>query len=96
MQAYVPPGIGFWSMPGVHQVTALTAFMLLKTALPQPTMHYDGVYSYGSLAENHLTSLPSLHCAEGLLFSGLVLPIDTVDSKLVMGVEPGDFSVLIR
>ena len=51
-------------------------------------------YSLGGLAENHPIPLPSLHDDEGS-FPGLVPSDDTVNSESVMGIKPGDSSVVI-
>ena len=45
--------------------------------------------------ESHLIPLPSLHDGEGSSFPGLVPSDDAVDSESVMGIKPGDSSVVI-
>ena len=45
--------------------------------------------------ESHLIPLPSLHDGEGPSFPGLVPSDDAVDSESVMGIKPGDSSVVI-
>ena len=45
--------------------------------------------------ESHLIPLLSLHDGEGSSFPGLVLSDDVVDSESVVGVKPGDSSVVI-
>ena len=70
-QAYVQPGDGQWSTPGMHGVAAPTATLgrlepsATHSAVPQPI---GGVYSLGGSIESHLIPLPSLHDGEGLLF----------------------------
>ena len=54
-----------------------------------------GVYSLGGSIESHLIPPPSLHDGEGSSFPGLVLSDDVVDSDSVMGIKPGDSSVVI-
>ena len=54
-----------------------------------------GVYSLGGSIESHLIPLPSLHDGEGSSFPGLVSSDDAVDSDSIMGVNPGDSSVVI-
>ena len=60
--------------------------------MPQPI---GGVYSLGGFVESHLIPLPSLHDGEGSSFLGLVPSDDAVNSDIVMGVKPGDSSVVI-
>ena len=43
----------------------------------------------------HLIPLPSLHDGEGSSFPDLVPSDDTVDSEFVLGIKPGDSSVMI-
>ena len=45
--------------------------------------------------ESHLIPLPSLHDREGSSFPGLVPSDDMVNSESVMGLKPGDSSVVI-
>ena len=45
--------------------------------------------------QSHPILLPCLHDGEGSSFPGLVPSDDTVDSESVMGVKPGDSSVVI-
>ena len=54
-----------------------------------------GVYSLGGSVESHLIPLPSLHDGEGSSFPGLVPSDDAVHSDSVMGIKPGDSSVVI-
>ena len=54
-----------------------------------------GVYGLGGSIESHLIPLPSLHDGEGSSFPGLVPSDDAVDSDSVMGIKPGDSSVVI-
>ena len=66
-----------------------------QSAVPRPSHLYGGTYSLKGLAESHLIPLPSLHYGEGSSFPGLVPSDDTVDSESVIGVKPGDSSVVI-
>ena len=52
-----------------------------------------GAYSSGNMAESHLIYPPSLHAGQGYLFAGGVPPNDTLNSKSVVGVKPGDSDV---
>ena len=61
----------------------------------QPSHLYGGAYNLGSLAKSHLIPLPPLHDGEGPSFPGLVPSDDTVNSESVMGVKPGDSSVVM-
>ena len=54
-----------------------------------------GVYSLGGSIESHLIPLPSLCDGKGSSFPGLVPSDDVVDSDSVMGIKPGDSSVVI-
>ena len=47
------------------------------------------------MAESHLIPSPSRHDGEGSSFPGFVLSDDMVNSESVMGVKPGDSSVVI-
>ena len=97
-QAYVKPGGGQWSTPGLHQVAAPPATLgrvepsATHSAVPQPI---DGVYSLGGSIESHLIPLPSLCDGEASSFPGLVPSDDVVDSASVMGIKPGDSGVVI-
>ena len=97
-QAYVQPGDGHWSTPGVHRVAASSATLgrvepsATHSTVPQPI---GGVYSLGSSKESHSIPLPSLHDGEGSSFPGLVPSDDAVDSDSVMGIKPGDSGVVI-
>ena len=42
----------------------------------------------------HLIPLPSVQSGQGS-FPGLVLPSDTIDSELVVGVKPDKFGVVL-
>ena len=100
-QAYVQSGDGHQSMPGMHRVatpsTTLGRGNLLVplSAVPQPSHLYGGAYSLGDSAESHPIPPPSLHVGEGSSFPGLVPSDDMVDSESVMGIKPGDSSVVI-
>ena len=60
--------------------------------MPQP---FGGAYSLGGSIESHLIPLPSLHGGEGSSFPGLVPSDDAVNSDSVLGIKPGDSSVVI-
>ena len=95
-QAYVQPGDGHWSTPGMHRVVPPSATLgrvepsATYSTVPQP---FGGAYSLGGSVESHLIPLPSLHDGEGSS-PGLVPSDDTVDSESVKGVKPGDSSVV--
>ena len=97
-QAYVQPGDGHWSTPGMHRVAAPTATVgrvepsATHSAVPQPI---GGVYSLGGSIESHLFPPPSLHGGEGSSFPGLVPSDDVVDPNSVMAIKPGDSGVVI-
>ena len=97
-QAYVQPGDGHQSTPGMHRVAAPSATLgrgepsAIHSAVPQPT---GGAYSLGGSVESHLIPPPSLHDGEGSSFPGLVPSDDAVNSESVMGVNPGDSGVVI-
>ena len=97
-QAYVQPGGGHQSAPGLHRVAAPAATLgrvepsATHSAVPQPI---GGVYSLGGSTESHLIPPPSLHDGEGSSFPGLVLSDDVVNSDSVMGVKPDDSGVVI-
>ena len=98
-QAYVQPGDGHWSTPGMHRVAAPSATLgrgePSATHLAVPKL-IGGVYSLGGSIESHLIPLPSLHDGEGSSFPGLVPSDDVVNSDSVMGIKPGDSGVVIR
>ena len=97
-QAYVQPGDGHWSTPGMHRVAAPSATLgrgepsATHSAVPQP---FGGAYSLGGSVESHLIPLPSLHDGEGSSFPGLVPSDDAANSESVMGIKPGDSGVVI-
>ena len=97
-QAYVQPGDGHQSTPGMHRVAAPSATLgrgepsATHSAVPQPI---HGVYSLGGSVESYLIPLPSLHDGEGSTFPGLVPSDDAVNSDSVMGIKPGDSGVVI-
>ena len=97
-QAYVQPGDGHQSTPGMHRVAAPSATLgrvepsATHSAVPQPI---GGVYSLGGSIESHLIPLPSQHDGEGSSFPGLVPSDDVVNPDSVMGVKPGDLGVVI-
>ena len=97
-QAYVQPGDGHWSTPGMHRVAAISATLgrvepsATHSAVPQPI---GGLYSLGGSVESHLIPLPSLHGVEGSSFPGLVPSDDAVNSDSVIDIKPGDSGVVI-
>ena len=97
-QAYVQPGDGHWSTPGMHQVAAPSATLArvepsaTHSTVPQPI---GRVYSLGGSIESHPIPLSSLSGGEGSSFQGLVPSDDAVDSDSVMGIKPGDSGVVI-
>ena len=97
-QAYVQPGDGHQSTPGMHRVAAPTA--TLGRVEPSATQfccapaNWWGIQPWGSI-ENHLIPLPSLHDGEGSSFPGLVPSDDAVNPDSVMGIKPGDSGVVI-
>ena len=98
-QAYVQPGDGHQFTPGMHRVAAPSVTLgrgepsATQSAVPQPIHLYGGAYSLGHSLQSHPIPPSSLHDGEGSSFPGLVPSDDTVDS--VMGVKPGDSSVVI-
>ena len=101
LQAYVQPGDGHWSMSGMHRVAAPSATLgrgepsTTQLAVPQPPHLYGGAYSLGGSVRSHPIPPPSLHDGKGSSFPGLVPSDDTVDSESVMGIKPGDSSLVI-
>ena len=63
--------------------------------LPQPFQQYGKAYSFGGSAEIHLISLPSLHGGEGSYFLGSAANSDTINSKSVVEINPGDSGMMI-
>ena len=100
-QAYVQPGDGHWSTPGMHRVAAPSATLgrrepsATHSAVPQPSHLFGGAYSLGGSVESHLIPPPSLCDGEGSSFPGLVPSDDAVDFESVMGIKPGDSGVVI-
>ena len=92
------PGDGHWSTPGMHRLAAPSATLgnrepsATHSAVPQP---FGEAYSLGGSVESHPIPPPSLHDGEGSSFPGLVPSDDAVDSESVMGIKPGDSSVVI-
>ena len=66
-----------------------------QSAVPPPSHIYGGAYSFGGSLENHPIPLPSLHGGEGSSFPDLVPSDDIVYPESVMGIKPGDSSVVI-
>ena len=100
-QAYMQPGDGHPSTPGMHRLAAPSTTLdrgepsATHSAVPQPSHLFGGAYNLWGLEESHLIPLPSLHDGEGSSFPGLVPSDDEVDSESVMGIKPGDSSVVI-
>ena len=100
-QAYVQPGDGHWSTPGMHRVAAPSATLsrvepsATQSAVPQPSNLFGWAYRLRGLAESYPIPLPSLHGGEGSSFPGLLPSDDMVDSESVMGIKAGDSSVVI-
>ena len=88
-QAYVTPSAGLWP----HQ--ECTKWLLLPLFCPQPFHQCNGAYSFGSLTESSNPLCLSLHGREGSSLSDYVPPDDTLNSKSIGGVKPGDFGVVI-
>ena len=94
----MPPGVAPWPTPGVYQVadpsttkSRHVSFIPLIQLSPQPLHLYGGAYSFGDPAENQPIPPSSLHGEEGSSFPGFVPFNDTVDSKSVVGIKPGDW-----
>ena len=85
----------------MHRVAAPSATLgsgqpsATQSAVPQPSYLYGGAFSFGGSLESHPIPLPSLHDGEGSFFPGLVPSDDTINPESVMGVKPGDSSVVI-
>ena len=99
-QAYVQPGDGHWSMPGMHRVAAPSATLgrgepsATQSAVPQPSHQCGGSYSFG--APRRVTrSLCLPYMVRGYSFPGLVPSDDMVDSESVLGMKHGDSGVVI-
>ena len=64
-QAYVQPGYGHQSTPGMHRVTAPSSTFsrwgtsAIQSAVPQPSHLYGGAYSLGGLTVSHPIPLSS-------------------------------------
>ena len=95
------PGGCHWSTPGMHRVAAPSSTLsrwkpsTTQSVVTKPSHLYSGAYSLGGLAESHPIPLPSLHDKEGSSFPGLVPLDDMINSESLMGIKPGDPSVLI-
>ena len=91
-QAYVQPGDGHWSTPGMHRVAAPSVWgepSATHTGVPQPSHLFGGAYSLWGTVESQLIPPPSLHDGEGSSFPGLVPSDDVVNLESVMGIKPG-------
>ena len=97
--AYTWPGNGHGPSPGMHCMTALSTTLSgeasTQSAVLKSFQLYGGAYNFGGLAESHIIPLPSLQGGEASSFPGLVSSNDTVNSESVMGIKPGDSSVII-
>ena len=60
-----------------------------------PFNHFGGAYAFGFLVGSHAIPPPSLHGGEGSSISSLVPPIGIVDSKPMVSLKCGDFSLLM-
>ena len=92
------PSDGHWSIPGMHRVVAPSATLGMgepSATHPAVLQPFGGAYSLGGSMEHHLIPPPSLHDGEGSSLPGLVPSGDAVDSESVMGIKPGDSSVVI-
>ena len=100
-KACVPPGAGPWPTPGVHWIpapsTALSRDSLLLLS-QLPSRHLINMVWHTALKGSpgsHSIPLTSLHDGEWFSLPGFVLPNDTVDSKYVVGIKPGQSSMVI-
>ena len=59
-------------------------------------MQDGGLYSFGGSAESHLIHMSSIQGGEGSSPLVLLSPDDMVNSELVVGIKPGDCSVVIE
>ena len=92
----------WWSLAthGMHRVAAPStnlsrgSLMLLNQLFPSHPISIYGAYIFGGLGESHPIHLPSLHGGESSL-PGLVPFHDMVDCESVLGIKPGDSSVVI-
>ena len=99
-QAYVQPGDGHWSTPGMHRVAVPSTTLSRGSLLPLIQLFPNHpIYMVGHTAlgawQSHLIPLPSLHDGKGSSFPVLVPSDDMVNSESVMGIKPGDSGVVI-
>ena len=94
------PGDGHQSMPGMHRVAAPSttlsrgSLLLLSLLFPNHPIYMVGHTALG--AQQRVTQCLCLPYMMGrVFFSGLVPSNDTLDCESVMGIKPGDFSVVI-
>ena len=64
--------------------------------IPQAFQQYGGTYGFGRFTESHLIPPSSLYVVEKSSFPGSTLPNNTVHSKSLVEVKPGDSGVVIR
>ena len=84
---------------GSHQECTKCLVLLLLwvggASVLQPFYQYGGAYSFLSLTQSHLIPPPSLHGEEASSFPGWVSHDNMVSSIFVVGIKPGDASVVI-
>ena len=66
-----------------------------QSTVLQPFSQYSMAYSFGGSEQSHQIPLTFLHGMEGFSSPHFVLPSDTVNYKSVVGIKPGDSSVVI-
>ena len=71
------------------------SFMLHTQLSPQQLHKYGGHTALGA-KQSHPLPLPSLHGRERSAFPGSIPPDDTVNSRFVVGISPGDSGVVLR
>ena len=97
----MPPGTGPWPTLGVNQVAAFSIAFIrwesqaTQTAVFQAFNLQGGTYSFGGLAEHDLIPLPTPPGREGTSFLVFFPPNDTVNSKSMLCIKPGESSMVI-
>ena len=87
-------------MPRVHQVAVSSTAVsrrkphATQSAVLQSFNQYGGAYSFGHSIDSHPTLGPFPHGREEFSLPGFLPPNDTVNSKSVVGVTPGNSSVV--
>ena len=95
------PDDGHRSTPGMHRVAAPSTTLsrgepsATQSAVPQPSHLYGWAYSLGAWQRVTQSLCHPYMMGEGSSFPGLVPLDDMVNSKSVMGIKPGDSSVVI-